>query len=105
MEDLRNASRVGRLSFLTEEQKRDLYLAALEILATIGMRVYHDEAAALLLAAGAEETADGRLSCPATWSRPPAGSVPAVVNVYDREGSSPWNSAATTPTSARARTS
>ncbi len=41
VKDIRNASRVGRLSFLTEEQKRDIYLAALEILSTVGMKVYH----------------------------------------------------------------
>jgi trimethylamine--corrinoid protein Co-methyltransferase len=86
MTDLRNASRIGRLSFLTEVQKRDLYLAALEILATIGMQVHHDEAAAMLLAAGAEETAEGRLLLPRHLVETARKSVPPVVNVYDRAG-------------------
>ena len=86
MPDLRNASRVGRLSFLTEEQKRDLYLAALEILAHIGMRVDHPEAEALLLAAGAGQTTDGRLLLPRHMVETARRSVPPVVNVYDRTG-------------------
>ena len=86
MPDLRNASRVGRLSFLTEEQKRDLYLAALEILAHIGMRVGHPEAQALLLAAGAGQTTDGRLLLPRHMVETARRSVPPVVNVYDRTG-------------------
>ena len=86
MPDLRNASRVGRLSFLTDEQKRDLYLAALEILATIGMKVYHPEAEALLLAAGAEATAEGRLLLPRHMVETARRSVPPVVNVCDRTG-------------------
>ena len=56
MKDVRNASRVGRLSFLTEEQKRDIYQAALEILATIGMKVYHPEVEEMLLGAGCTKT-------------------------------------------------
>ncbi len=44
MKDLRNASRVGHLQFLSEPGKRDIYLAALEILGTVGMQVYHGEA-------------------------------------------------------------
>ena len=86
MSSLRNASRVGRLSFLTEEQKRDLYLAALEILGRIGMRVHHDEARTLLLAAGAEETAEGRLLLPRHMVETARLRVPPVVNVYDRAG-------------------
>ena len=36
MKDLRNASRVGRLQFLSEDDKRDIYLAVLEILGKVG---------------------------------------------------------------------
>jgi trimethylamine--corrinoid protein Co-methyltransferase len=86
MKAIRNASRVGRLSFLTEEQKRDIYQAALEVLATVGMTVYHDEAEELLRAAGCTKTAAGRLLMTRHLVEQARLSVPAQVNVYDRAG-------------------
>ncbi len=85
MKDVRNASRIGRLQFLSDEQKRDIYLAALEIAGSIGMKVYHEEARRLLADAGAE--VDGELvKMPRYLIEQARQSVPAVALIYDREG-------------------
>lgn len=86
MKELRNASRVGRLSFLSEENKRDIYLSALEVLSTVGMKVYHEGVQAMLLEAGCTLTSQDRLLMPRHLVERARLSVPAVVNVYDREG-------------------
>jgi len=86
VKDIRNASRVGRLSFLTEEQKRDIYLAALEILSTVGMKVYHPEVQELLLSAGCTRTPEDRILMPRHLVEQARRSVPPVVNIYDRSG-------------------
>lgn len=84
--NVRNASRVGRLSFLSDEEKRDLYLAALEILGTVGMEVRHAEAREMLLAAGCTLTDGARVLMPRHLVEQARQSAPAVVNVYDRDG-------------------
>jgi len=86
MSDIRNASKVGRLTFLSDEKKRDIYLAALEISATIGMRVYHAEVERMLIEAGCTKTADERVLMPRHLIEQARLSVPACVNVYDRDG-------------------
>ncbi len=86
MSDIRNASKVGRLTFLSDEKKRDIYLAALEICATIGMRVYHVEVERMLMEAGCTKTADERVLMPRHLIEQARLSVPACVNVYDRDG-------------------
>ncbi|MHB8870787.1 MAG: hypothetical protein ACYC6T_18865, partial [Thermoleophilia bacterium] len=64
MKQVRNASHIGRLSFLSEEQKRDIYIAALDVLAKVGMKVYHEEARQMLLDAGCTETPEDRILMP-----------------------------------------
>ena len=86
MKNVRNASCVGRLSFLSAEQKRDVYNAALEVLATVGMVVQHEGARDLLRDAGAHETAAGRVLIPKHLVEAARLSAPAMVNVYDRGG-------------------
>jgi trimethylamine--corrinoid protein Co-methyltransferase len=86
MKNLTNASRVGRLSFLTEEQKRDIYLSALDVLARVGMVVYHEEAEAMLLRAGCTLSPEGRVLMPRHLVEQARLSVPPVVPVYDRAG-------------------
>ena len=86
MSDIRNASKVGRLTFLSDEKKRDIYLAALEICATIGMRVYHVEVEQMLMEAGCTKTPDERVLMPRHLIEQARLSVPACVNVYDRDG-------------------
>ncbi len=86
VKDLRNASQVGRLQFLTEAGKRDIYVAALDILGKVGMQVHHDEAKAMLLEAGCTLTADDRVQLPRHLVEQARLSVPSVVDVYDRTG-------------------
>ncbi|MCL5942389.1 MAG: trimethylamine methyltransferase family protein [Actinobacteria bacterium] len=86
MKELRNASRVGRLRFLTEENKRDIYLAALAVLGDVGMKVYHDEAKAMLVEAGCTVTPADRVLVPRHLVERARLSVPPVVTVYDRGG-------------------
>jgi trimethylamine--corrinoid protein Co-methyltransferase len=86
VKNLRNASRVGRLAFLTEDDKRDFYLAALEILATVGMKVHHEGARAMLLEAGCSLTPEQRVLMPRHLVEHARLSAPSVVNVYDRDG-------------------
>ncbi|MBU2602928.1 MAG: trimethylamine methyltransferase family protein [Actinobacteria bacterium] len=86
MKELRNASQVGRLSFLTEENKRDIYLSALDVLTKIGMKVHHADAKAMLLEAGCTLTPEDRLLMPRHLVEQARLSVPSVVDVYDRNG-------------------
>ena len=64
MKTLRNASRIGHLSFLSEQARHDIYEAVLEILGSVGMLVHHEAATAMLLEAGCTQTADGRILVP-----------------------------------------
>ncbi len=86
MKDLSNASQVGRLQFLSEEDRRGIYLAVLEILGTVGMQVRHDEARSMLLDAGCTLTSEGRVSIPRRLVEQARLTVPAVIDVYDRNG-------------------
>jgi trimethylamine---corrinoid protein Co-methyltransferase len=86
VKDLRNASRVGHLQFLGEDDKRAIYLAVLEILGKVGMKVNHEEAKAMLLEAGCSLTAEDRVLIPRRLVEQARVSVPPVVDVYDRNG-------------------
>ena len=86
MTSTHNSSRVGRLSFLSEEAKRDIYLAALEVLDGVGMVVHHDEARAMLLEAGCSLTSDERVLMPRHLVEQSRLSAPSAVSVYDRDG-------------------
>jgi trimethylamine---corrinoid protein Co-methyltransferase len=80
-----NASRVGRFSFLSEEDKRCIYAAVLEILAQVGMSVPHQEAKALLLEAGCSLNERGDVLVPRRMVEPARRSAPRVIDVYDRD--------------------
>ncbi|HZK48319.1 MAG TPA: trimethylamine methyltransferase family protein [Thermoleophilia bacterium] len=86
MKDLRNASLVGRLSFLSEGDKRDIYLSALEIMSKVGMVVYHEGARRMLLEAGCVLLAESRVLMPRHLVETARLSVPSQVDVYDRDG-------------------
>ena len=85
MTDLNHSSRVGKPIFLTESEKTEIYGAALEIIGRIGMVVQHEEARALLLAAGATE-ADGRICIPRALVENAIKSAPPLIPMYDRSG-------------------
>jgi trimethylamine---corrinoid protein Co-methyltransferase len=76
----------GRVSFLTEEQKRRIYDTALGVLADIGMVVLHDEGEAVMLEGGCTKDADGLVHVPAGLVARARETVPASFVVYDRDG-------------------
>jgi trimethylamine--corrinoid protein Co-methyltransferase len=83
---LQNASRIGRLSFLSEQAKQDIFEAALEILSAVGMRLDHDGARTMLLDAGATLTPQGYVLIPRELVERARETAPPVITVYDRGG-------------------
>jgi trimethylamine--corrinoid protein Co-methyltransferase len=76
----------GRVSFLTEEQKRRIYDTALGILSDMGMVVLHEEGEQVMLDGGCTRDADGNVHVPAALVEQARESVPASFLVYDRAG-------------------
>ena len=74
------------VGLLGEDDKQAIYEAALEIIATVGMRVRQGEAVELLRGAGAEVSDDDLVRLPASLVERARSTAPAVVPVYDREG-------------------
>jgi trimethylamine--corrinoid protein Co-methyltransferase len=70
---------------LTEDQKQEVFLAALEALETTGVDVYHEEAQEILKAQGA--LVDGvRVRFPSYLLRRALATAPSSFTVYSREG-------------------
>ena len=76
----------GRVSFLSEQQKLQIYETALGILADIGMKVHHDEGEAVMLAGGCRRDDDGLIHVPAELVGQARQTVPSHFMVYDRAG-------------------
>jgi trimethylamine--corrinoid protein Co-methyltransferase len=76
----------GRVSFLTEEQKRRIYDTALGILSDIGMVVLHEEGEAVMLEGGCTRDDAGLVHVPAGLVARARETVPASFVVYDRDG-------------------
>jgi trimethylamine--corrinoid protein Co-methyltransferase len=83
---LGNASHIGRLSFLGEPAKQDIYNAALEILGAIGMQLNHEGARTMLLDAGATLTPAGHVLIPRELVERARETAPSSITVYDRDG-------------------
>ena len=79
-------SKVGRLAFLSEDDKGRVYDAALTILADIGMRVHHDEGRAIMLAAGCTLDDDQRVHVPRELVARARETAPASFILHDRAG-------------------
>ena len=73
------------LSFLAQEDKEKIHRAVLKILSEIGMRVYHDEALALLKDAGCIVAADGMVKIAEELVLKSIDSAPDNIAIYDRE--------------------
>ena len=80
------STRVGRLAFLSDDDKQAIYEAALHILAEIGMRLNHDEAQQIMLDAGCTLDDDGRVHVPAELVGRTRGTAPARFTLHDRDG-------------------
>jgi trimethylamine---corrinoid protein Co-methyltransferase len=71
---------------LTQEQCRQLHNASLEILERTGVRLFNDEALALVSKAGAKIAEGNRVRFPARLIEQALSSVPKSVTLYDRTG-------------------
>ena len=71
---------------LTEEQIKELHLASLDILETVGVRVNHDEAVAMLAAAGCRVKPDNVVQIPAWLVEQCIRSAPPRITIYNRKG-------------------
>ncbi len=78
--------RPGRLTYLSDADKKAIYEAALEIMATVGQRVHHPEALELLRAAGAEIVEPDLVKVPRELVEKARSTAPPVIEVFDRDG-------------------
>jgi trimethylamine--corrinoid protein Co-methyltransferase len=71
---------------LTEDQIREIHLATLEVLETIGVRILNDEGIQLLREAGGRVKKEGVVQIPNWLVEECIRSAPSRVTVYDRKG-------------------
>jgi len=71
---------------LTQEQCQQLHNASLEILERTGVRLFNDEALALVRKAGAKVAEGNRVRFPASLVEQALSTVPKSVTLYDRKG-------------------
>src|SRR5450759_2153933 len=76
----------GRITYLSETDKAAIYEAALEIMETVGQRVHHAEALALLRAAGCTVTDLDLVCIPRKLVEQARTTAPQMMQVYDRRG-------------------
>jgi trimethylamine---corrinoid protein Co-methyltransferase len=74
------------LSFLSQEDKGKIHRAVLKILSEIGMKIFHDEALALLKDAGCSVSEERMVKIPGELARQALASAPDNILIYDREG-------------------
>ena len=74
------------LTFLSDADKNNIHQAVLTILSEIGMKIYHDEALALLQSAGCPADNDQIVKIPAKLLGQAIDSAPHNIAVYDRTG-------------------
>jgi trimethylamine--corrinoid protein Co-methyltransferase len=74
------------LTYLSDEDKKNIHQAVLRILSEIGMKIFHDEALALLKAAGCPVEGDRLVKVPAKLLQEAIESAPTNIAVYDRTG-------------------
>jgi len=74
------------LTYLSDEDKKNIHQAVLRILSEIGMKIFHDEALALLKAAGCPVEGDRMVKVPAKLLQEAIESAPTNIAVYDRTG-------------------
>ena len=74
------------LSFLALEDKEKIHRATFKILSEIGMKIFQDEALALLKEAGCNVADDRMVKIPADLVQQCVASAPHNIPIYDREG-------------------
>ena len=76
----------GCITYLSETDKAAIYEATLEIMETVGQRVHHAEALALLRAAGCTVTDPDLVCIPRELVQQARATTPHMIEVYDRRG-------------------
>jgi len=74
------------ISFLSSEDKEKIHKAAFQILSEIGMKIFQDEALALLKDAGCRVAEDRMVKIPGDLVQQCIESAPNNIPMYDREG-------------------
>jgi trimethylamine--corrinoid protein Co-methyltransferase len=74
------------ISFLSSEDKEKIHKAAFQILSEIGMKIFQDEALALLKNAGCSVAEDRMVKIPGQLVQQCIESAPNNIPMYDREG-------------------
>jgi trimethylamine--corrinoid protein Co-methyltransferase len=72
------------LAYLSDEDKKNIHQAVLRIISEIGMKIFHEEALALLKAAGCPVEGDRMVKIPAKLLQQAIASAPTNIAVYDR---------------------
>jgi trimethylamine--corrinoid protein Co-methyltransferase len=75
-----------KVSFLSREDKEKIHRAVISILGDIGMKILHDDALALLKAAGCSVAEDRKVRIPEELVQQAVESAPGNILVYDRHG-------------------
>jgi len=81
-----HAARAGQFTYLTEQNRQDIYDAALRIIGEIGMRVHHPEALELLRHAGCSVTDENLVRIPKELVAKARETAPSYVHVFGRDG-------------------
>jgi len=84
--DKDSGSRIPHLTYLSEQDRQDIYDAAVRIVSQIGMRVHHPEALRLLREAGCEVEGEDRARIPAALIDAARETAPSVIDVFSRDG-------------------
>jgi trimethylamine--corrinoid protein Co-methyltransferase len=84
--DSQRPPRAGQLTYLSEADKQAIYEAALDIIASIGMRVHHEGARELQRDAGCTVTDSDLVRIPRELVQQARATAPHMIEVYDREG-------------------
>jgi trimethylamine---corrinoid protein Co-methyltransferase len=77
---------VPQYRLLTDDQIREIHLASLDILESVGVRVNHDEAVAMLAAAGCRVKPGNIVQMPGWLVEECIRSAPSRITVYNRRG-------------------
>ena len=86
MDNLSHSQSRPRYRLLTEDQIREIHLATLEILETVGVRILGDEGIDLLQGAGCRVTQDKLINIPRHLVEDCIESAPSHLPIYTRKG-------------------
>lgn len=86
MNNISNNHCQPKYKILTEEQIKKIHLASLEVLETVGVRVFHEEGIQLLKNAGCQIKKDNTIQIPNWLVEESIHNVPNRISIYDRNG-------------------